>query len=192
MADTFLKVQLIISEHFKITTENIFLTSTFDDLNIDLIGLFELVDLIEEKFLIKFERSDNNFNDPLYTVYDKINTVQDLVILTQEEIDKSSLISYKTNNTTMYKYREIEFSQRYVDLFTSFTLLCDYYTKNSDINLLDSRLEPLYQLSLSADSDDYLTQLKYLRYEIPMSRFVPDSEIKKFLTLLKETRNNQR
>jgi len=192
MADTFLKVQLIISEHFKITTENIFLTSTFDDLNIDLIGLFELVDLIEEKFLIKFERSDNNFNDPLYTVYDKINTVQDLVILTQEEIDKSSLISYKTNNTTMYKYREIEFSQRYVDLFTSFTLLCDYYTKNSDINLLDSRLQPLYQLSLSADSDDYLTQLKYLRYEIPMSRFVPDSEIKKFLTLLKETRNNQR
>ena len=173
MADTFLKVQLIISEHFKITTENIFLTSTFDDLNIDLIGLFELVDLIEEKFLIKFERSDNNFNDPLYTVYDKINTVQDLVILTQEEIDKSSLISYKTNNTTMYKYREIEFSQRYVDLFTSFTLLCDYYTKNSDINLLDSRLEPLYQLSLSANSDDYLTQLKYLRYEIPMSRFVP-------------------
>ena len=92
----------------------------------------------------------------------------------------------------MYKYREIEFSQRYVDLFTSFTLLCDYYTKNSDINLLDSRLQPLYQLSLSADSDDYLTQLKYLRYEIPMSRFVPDSEIKKFLTLLKETRNNQR
>lgn len=192
MADTFLKVQLIISEHFKITMENIFLTSTFDDLNIDLIGLFELVDLVEEKFLIKFERSDNNFNDPLYTVYDKINTVQDLVILTQEEIDKSSLISYKTNNTIMYKYREIEFSQRYVDFFTSFTLLCDYYTKNSDINLLDSRLKPLYQLSLSADSDDYLTQLKYLRYEIPMSRFVPDSEIKKFLTLLKETRNNQR
>ena len=54
----------------------------------------------------------------------------------------------------MYKYKEIEFSQRYVELFTAFTLLCDYYTERKKVNLFDSQLDILHQLSLNSNSND--------------------------------------
>ena len=58
------------------------------------------------------------------------------------------------NETLMYKYKEIEFSQRYVELFTAFTLLCDYYTERKKVNLFDSQLDILHQLALKSNSND--------------------------------------
>lgn len=190
MNDISIEIQRIISQYLKIPLEKVLLTSTLDELKIDFFDLFELVNLIEKKFSIKFTLSDTNFDSPLDTFYDDINRVQDLVNLTIDQISRHNLIVYKANETLMYKYKEIEFSQRYVELFTAFTLLCDYYTKRKKVNLFDSQLDILHQLSLNSNSNDYSNQLKYLRYEIPMSRFVPDLEIIEFLALLKKTRDN--
>lgn len=185
-----LRIQKIIVEYFKISLERILLTSTLKELKIDFFDLLKLVNLIEKKFSIEFEVLNDDSDDPLDTIYDKIHTIQDLVNLTKDQICKPKLKIYKLNHTIIYKYGEIEISERYIALFTSFTLFCDYHTNNKTINLLDSRLDPLYQLSLSANLDDYSTQLRYLRYEIPMSKFVPDSQIIEFLILLKETRES--
>ena len=57
------------------------------------------------------------------------------------------------NETLMYKYKEIEFSKRYVKLFRAFTLLCDHYKKRK-VDLFNSQLNILHQLALKSNSND--------------------------------------
>jgi hypothetical protein len=91
----------------------------------------------------------------------------------------------------IYRCGDIEFSDRYVNLFEAFTGLY-YYSTGKKIDFLNSKLDPLYDLSKSSLSDNYSSQIKYLRYEIPMSRFIVDQTIIEFFVKLEEERKNMK